>query len=64
VGYGKDYRYAHDEADAFAAGESYLPEGMPAVEWYKPTERGLEVRIREKLGELRRLNAEAGKERQ
>ena len=64
MGYGKDYRYAHDEADAFAAGESYLPEGMPAVEWYKPTERGLEVRIREKLGELRRLNAEAGKERQ
>jgi len=64
LGYGKDYRYAHDEADAFAAGESYLPEGMPAVEWYKPTERGLEVRIREKLGELRRLNAEAGKKRQ
>ncbi len=64
LGYGKDYRYAHDEADAFAAGESYLPEGMPAVEWYKPTERGLEVRIREKLGELRRLNAEAQRKRQ
>jgi len=64
LGYGKDYRYAHDEADAFAAGESYLPEGMPAVEWYKPTERGLEARIREKLCELRRLNAEAGKKRQ
>jgi putative ATPase len=59
LGYGKDYRYAHDEADAFAAGESYLPEGMPAVEWYKPTERGLEARIRQKLEELRRLNAEA-----
>ena len=56
---GADYRYAHDEADAFAAGESYLPEGMPAVEWYKPTERGLELRIREKLAELRRLNEEA-----
>jgi putative ATPase len=59
LGYGKDYRYAHDEADAFAAGENYFPEGMPAVEWYKPTERGLEHRIREKLEELRRLNAAA-----
>jgi putative ATPase len=59
LGYGKDYRYAHDEADAFAAGENYFPEGMPAVEWYKPTERGLEQRIREKLEELRRLNAAA-----
>ncbi len=59
LGYGKDYRYAHDEPDAFAAGESYFPEGMPAVAWYKPTERGLEGRIREKLGELRRLNEAA-----
>ncbi|MGH8688424.1 MAG: recombination factor protein RarA, partial [Burkholderiales bacterium] len=57
--YGKDYRYAHDEEDAFAAGETYLPEGMPEVEWYKPTERGMEARIREKLEELRRRNAEA-----
>ncbi len=59
LGYGKDYRYAHDEADAFAAGEDYFPEGMPSVEWYKPTARGMEIRIREKLEELRRLNAEA-----
>jgi putative ATPase len=59
LGYGKDYRYAHDEPEAFAAGENYLPEGMPAVAWYKPTERGLEARIREKLEELRRLNVEA-----
>jgi putative ATPase len=59
LGYGRDYRYAHDEADAFAAGERYLPEGMPEVEWYRPTERGLEQRIREKLEELRRRNAEA-----
>ena len=59
LGYGKDYRYAHDEPDAFAAGENYLPEGMPAVAWYKPTERGLEGRIREKLDELKRLNAAA-----
>jgi putative ATPase len=63
LGYGKDYRYAHDEADAFAAGENYFPEGMPEVGWYQPTERGLEGRIREKLDELRRRNAEAGKKR-
>ncbi|HEX9182616.1 MAG TPA: replication-associated recombination protein A [Burkholderiales bacterium] len=59
LGYGKDYRYAHDEADAFAAGETYLPEGMPALEWYRPSGRGLEERIQEKLEELRRRNAEA-----
>jgi putative ATPase len=59
LGYGKDYRYAHDEADAFAAGETYLPEGMPALEWYRPSGRGLEQRIREKLEDLRRRNAEA-----
>jgi putative ATPase len=63
LGYGKDYRYAHDEADAFAAGENYFPDGMPAVNWYQPTERGLEGRIREKLEDLRRRNAEAGKKK-
>jgi putative ATPase len=63
LGYGKDYRYAHDEADAFAAGEDYFPEGMPAVRWYEPTQRGLEGRIREKLDELRRRNAAAEKKR-
>jgi putative ATPase len=63
LGYGKDYRYAHDEADAFAAGEDYFPEGMPEVSWYRPTERGLEARIREKLEELRRRNADAAKKR-
>jgi putative ATPase len=63
LGYGKDYRYAHDEADAFAAGETYLPEGMPEVSWYRPSERGLEGRIREKLDDLRRRNAEAGRKR-
>jgi len=61
LGYGKDYRYAHDEADAFAAGETYFPEGMPEVSWYQPAGRGLEGRIREKLEELRRRNIEAGK---
>ena len=63
LGYGKDYRYAHDEDDAFAAGENYFPEGMPAVRWYEPAGRGLEGRIREKLDELRQRNAGAGKKK-
>ncbi|MGQ0545248.1 MAG: replication-associated recombination protein A [Betaproteobacteria bacterium] len=53
LGYGKGYRYAHDEPDAFAAGENYFPEGMPVVAWYRPTERGLEAKIREKLEQLK-----------
>ena len=53
LGYGKGYRYAHDEPDAYSAGQSYFPEGMPAVEWYQPTERGLEAKIREKITELK-----------
>ncbi len=59
LGYGRDYRYAHDEADAYAAGESYFPEGMPAVSWYRPTHRGLEARIAERLAELRALDLKA-----
>ena len=47
LGYGKDYRYAHDEEDAYAAGETYLPDGMAPTEWYRPTGRGLEARIAE-----------------
>src|SRR4029077_4493264 len=43
LGHGRDYRYAHDEPDAYAAGESYFPEGMEAPSWYAPTERGLEA---------------------
>lgn len=57
IGYGKEYRYAHDENDAFAAGESYLPEGMPDPELYRPVERGLEIKIAEKLRDLRARNA-------
>jgi putative ATPase len=56
LGYGTGYRYAHEEAGGFAAGESYLPEGVSAQRWYQPTERGLESRIGERLDELRRLN--------
>jgi len=63
LGYGKDYRYAHDEEGAYAAGESYLPEGMPQLEWYRPTDRGLEAKIRDKLEQLRALDAEAGGKR-
>jgi putative ATPase len=53
LGYGKGYRYAHDEEGGYAAGESYLPEGMAPVQWYRPTDRGLEIKIREKLEQLR-----------
>ncbi len=54
--YGKGYRYAHDEEGGFAAGETYFPEGMPAPRFYRPVERGLEIRIADKLRELRALN--------
>ena len=59
LGYGTGYRYAHDEAGGFAAGETYLPEGMTPQHWYRPTGRGLESRIGERLEELRRLNEAA-----
>jgi putative ATPase len=62
LGYGKLYRYAHDEPDAYAAGETYLPEGMRDPGWYQPTLRGLEIRIAEKLAYLRSLDASARKE--
>ena len=58
--YGKGYRYAHDEADGFAAGERYLPEGMPAPGFYKPVRRGLEIKIADKLDELKKRNQEQG----
>jgi putative ATPase len=54
--YGKGYRYAHDEAGGFAAGERYLPEGMAEPGFYRPVERGLEIRIADKLRELKKLN--------
>ena len=57
--YGKDYRYAHDEAEGYAAGEDYFPDGMPEVSFYEPTERGLEAKIAEKLAHLRALEAKA-----
>ena len=53
LGYGKGYRYAHDEEGAYAAGETYFPEGMQPEQWYQPTDRGLEAKIREKLEHLK-----------
>ncbi len=57
--YGRDYRYAHDEAGGYAAGEQYLPDDMPEVNFYQPTHRGLEAKIAEKLARLHELDAAA-----
>ena len=54
--YGKDYRYAHNEEGGFAAGENYFPDGMATPEFYRPVERGLEIRIAERLRTLKQLN--------
>jgi putative ATPase len=62
LGHGKEYRYAHDEPHAYAAGESYLPEGMPDPHWYEPVERGLETQIKEKMAFLRQLDEASKKE--
>jgi len=59
LGYGKGYRYAHDEEGAYAAGEHYLPDEMKPQNFYTPTDRGLEARIREKLAGLRSLDRQA-----
>ncbi|MBB2778616.1 UNVERIFIED_ORG: putative ATPase [Comamonas terrigena] len=60
LGYGHEYRYAHDEPNAYAAGETYLPEGIPEPRWYQPVPRGLESKIAEKLATLRKWDDEAG----
>ena len=59
LGHGHAYRYAHDEPDAYAAGETYLPEGIDEPGWYRPVPRGLEIRIGEKLDQLRRRDRDA-----
>jgi putative ATPase len=61
LGHGKDYRYAHDEENAYAAGEQYLPDGIENQRWYEPTDRGLEGKIRDKLIALRELDLQAKK---
>jgi putative ATPase len=63
LGYGKGYRYAHDEEGAYAAGETYLPDDMKPQRFYEPTERGLESRIGEKLAELRARDRKASDDR-
>ena len=60
LGYGRDYRYAHDEPEAFAAGERYLPDEMPDRRYYRPVPRGLEVKISEALARLRARTAAKG----
>jgi len=57
--YGKGYRYAHDEPEAFAAGESYFPEEMDERDYYQPVDRGLEIKIAAKMTHLRELNQNA-----
>jgi putative ATPase len=57
LGYGHDYRYAHDEPEAYAAGEDYFPEELESREYYRPVDRGLEIKIQEKLRHLRELDA-------
>jgi putative ATPase len=59
LGHGHEYRYAHDEPDAYAAGERYLPDDMPEPHWYQPVARGLETKLAEKLAYLRQLDAAA-----
>jgi putative ATPase len=59
MGCGKHYRYAHDEPEGYAAGEEYFPDGMRLRAYYSPVDRGLEIRIREKLARLRALDRAA-----
>ncbi|HIE54560.1 MAG TPA: recombination factor protein RarA, partial [Chromatiaceae bacterium] len=59
--YGKAYRYAHDEPEGYAAGENYFPEELQDRHYYRPVDRGLEIRIREKLAHLRYLDEAATK---
>lgn len=57
LGHGGNYRYAHDEPHGYAAGETYLPDGMYKPNWYKPVDRGMEIKIKEKMQFLRKLDA-------
>ncbi len=61
LGYGHEYRYAHDEPNAYAAGETYLPDSIAEPVWYQPVPRGLEIKIGEKLNLLKKWDEEAGK---
>ena len=63
LGYGDEYRYAHDEPDAYAAGEDYFPENLQPRQYYEPAPRGLELKIRDKLQHLRNLDASSSRQR-
>ncbi|KEI71699.1 recombination factor protein RarA [Endozoicomonas elysicola] len=63
LGYGEGYRYAHDEPNAYAAGECYFPEDMGVRHYYQPNDRGLEIKIKEKLAWLNKLDAESTQKR-
>ncbi|MGD2113019.1 MAG: replication-associated recombination protein A [Gammaproteobacteria bacterium] len=62
LGYGREYRYAHDEPEAYAAGENYFPEDLKPRRYYQPVPRGLEIKIAEKLAHLRELDRKSRKE--
>ncbi|MBT7307499.1 MAG: recombination factor protein RarA, partial [Gammaproteobacteria bacterium] len=59
LGYGHDYRYAHDEPDGYAVGETYFPDELGEQRYYEPVERGLEIKIKERLDYLRQLDQKA-----
>ena len=61
LGHGDGYRYAHDEVDGFAAGARYLPDSVPDARFYEPVDRGLEIKISQRLNELRTRNDDAKK---
>ncbi|QEH17851.1 replication-associated recombination protein A [Histophilus somni] len=63
LGYGAEYRYAHDEPNAYAAGENYFPEGLKNTKFYFPTDRGLEIQLKEKLARLHNLDEQSTKKR-
>ncbi|WP_437880910.1 replication-associated recombination protein A [Pseudomonas sp. LRF_L74] len=63
LGYGDEYRYAHDEPDAYAAGEDYFPEALEPRQYYQPVPRGLELKIRDKLAHLAKLDANSPRRR-
>ena len=59
LGYGREYRYPHDEPHAYVAGETYLPDGINKPDWYQPAPRGLEIKIGEKMDFLHAMDKDA-----
>jgi putative ATPase len=63
LGYGKEYRYAHNESHAYAAGENYFPESLRDTQYYEPSSRGLEKKLQEKLNFLKELDSQSSQQR-